>query len=60
MLSLLYPRIIQAKNRIKYRGKRTYSKALLLLTFGMLFWSGIFLVFYRVLFYFKGIDIIGN
>ncbi|MCK7467611.1 MAG: hypothetical protein MZU91_05445 [Desulfosudis oleivorans] len=35
-------------------------KALLLCAVGMLFWAGIFFVFYRVLGYFKGIDVFGG
>jgi ABC-2 type transport system permease protein len=59
-LSLLYPKFTQFKNRIKYKGEGAYIKAFLLFMFGMLFWAGIFVVFYRVLFYFKGIDIFGE
>lgn len=58
--SLLYPKITQWKNSITFRGRNAFVKVLLLTVFGMLFWAGIFTVFYRVLFYFRGIDVFGT
>lgn len=59
-LRLLYPKYIQFKNRLQYRQENAYVKAFLLFVFGILFWAAIFIIFYRVLFYFKSIDIFGN
>ncbi|MBN2106173.1 MAG: hypothetical protein JW832_02025 [Deltaproteobacteria bacterium] len=36
-----------------------YGKTLIMGFFGILFWAAIFIVFYRVLAYFKGIEIVG-
>ena len=59
-LGLLYPKITQIKNRIKFKGEGSYFRALLMACFGIAFWSGIFFVFFRVLTYFKGIDVFGD
>ena len=59
MMKLLYPRIAQIRNRLKHRDRRTYAKTLIMGFFGILFWAAIFVVFYRVLAYFKGIEIVG-
>ena len=60
IIGLLYPKFLQLKNRIKYRGKGAYVKALLFGLFGLFFWAGIFTVFCRVLYYFKDIDVLGD
>ena len=57
---LLYPRIARFKNALKYRSDSTYVKAFLMFVFGLLFWAAIFVIFYRVLYYFKGIDVFGD
>lgn len=59
-LGILYPKIIQFKNRIKFKGEGSYTKALLMAGFGMAFWAGTFVVFYRVLAYFRSIDVFGD
>ncbi len=59
-LGLLYPKITQIKNRIKFKNEGSYFRALLMTAFGLAFWAGIFFVFFRVLTYFKGIDVFGN
>jgi len=60
MLNFLYPKLLQIKNRITFKGEGSYTKLLLLVVFGLLFWAGIFIVFYRVLHYFQGIDVFGD
>ena len=59
-MNLLYPRLAQLRNRLKYRDRRTFIKILLMGCLGILFWAAIFIVFYRVLAYFKGIEIVGT
>ncbi|MCX5900944.1 MAG: hypothetical protein NTX06_09465, partial [Proteobacteria bacterium] len=58
-MNLLYPRLAQLRNRLKYRDRRTFIKILLMGCLGIVFWAAIFIVFYRVLAYFKGIEIVG-
>lgn len=60
VLCLLYPKFIGFKNRIQSGGGSFLVKVLLLLVFGLLFWSGIFVVLYRVLVYFRGIEVFGD
>ena len=61
VLTLLKPRIWQIRNRglSKENGRRS-ARILLLGSFGLLFWCGIFAVSWRVLVYFKGIEDIGD
>ena len=61
VLTLLKPRIWQIRNRshAKDNGRRS-ARMLLLGSFGLLFWCGIFAVSWRVLVYFKGIEDIGD
>ena len=59
-LGLLYPKITQIKNRIKFKGKRSHLRVLLMSACGFAFWSCIFFIFFRVLTYFKGIDVFGD
>jgi ABC-2 type transport system permease protein len=61
VLTLFKPRIWPIKNRglSKANGKSS-TRFLLLGTFGLLFWCGIFAVSWRVLVYFKGIEDIGD
>lgn len=58
--NLLYPKFTQIANRIKYRGKGSVVKAFLAALFGLFFWAGIFIIFCRVLYYFRGIDVFGD
>jgi ABC-2 type transport system permease protein len=60
MMKLLYPRFAQMRNRLKHRDRRLYLKTLIMGFFCAIFWAAIFIVFYRVLAYFKGIDIVGS
>jgi ABC-2 type transport system permease protein len=61
VLTLLKPRIWPLRNRglSKANGKGG-ARFLLLGSFGLLFWCGIFAVSWRVLVYFKGIEDIGD
>jgi ABC-2 type transport system permease protein len=59
-MKLLYPKLAQIRNRLKRRNRQAYAKTMLMGFFGMLFWAAIFFVFYRVLAYFKGIEIVGS
>jgi len=61
ILTLFKPRIWPLKNRglSKANGKGG-ARLILLGTFGLLFWCGIFAVSWRVLIYFKGIEDIGD
>jgi ABC-2 type transport system permease protein len=61
VLTLLKPRIWHVRNRgaSKANGRRG-ARLLLLGSFGLLFWCGIFAVSWRVLAYFKGIEDIGD
>ncbi len=56
---LLYPKILQNKNRLTAGKNRSRAKALIIGFLGLFFWAVIFLVFYRVLGYFKSIDVLG-
>ncbi|MFC1591114.1 hypothetical protein ACFL43_01180 [Thermodesulfobacteriota bacterium] len=60
IVRLLYPKMTQVKNRLKFRSERAGVKAFLLACIGLIFWGGVFLIFYRVLSYFNSIDVIGN
>jgi ABC-2 type transport system permease protein len=61
VITLLKPRIWPLKNRGLSNGNSKSSARLLLLgSFGLLFWCGIFAVSWRVLIYFKGIEDIGD
>ena len=60
MMDLVYPRIAQIRNQLKQRDRSIYVKTLIVGFFGLLFWAAIFIVFYRVLAYFKGIEIVGD
>ncbi len=61
IITLLRPRITSIRNGdlLRSRGSR-FFKLLLLGTIGTLFWGGLFAVSLRVLFYFKGIEEIGD
>ncbi len=61
ILTLFKPRIWPLKNRgiTKANGKSS-ARFLVLGSFGLLFWCGIFAVSWRVLVYFKGIEDIGD
>ena len=59
VLTLLKPRILPLKNRGRSNGNSS-ARFLLLGSFGLLFWGGIFAVSWRVLIYFKGIEDIGD
>ena len=58
-MKLLYPKFTQLRNLVKFRKQGAWAKTLCMAVFGLLFWAAIFLVAYRVLSYFKAIDIVG-
>jgi ABC-2 type transport system permease protein len=61
VLTLLKPRIWPLKNRgLSKANGNSNARLFLLGSFGLLFWSGIFAVSWRVLVYFKGIEDIGD
>ncbi len=49
----------QLKNRVLHTDRSMPLKVLLIAVFGLLFWGVVFFIFYRVLIYFKGIDVLG-
>ena len=61
IITLLRPRFFSIKNGSRSRDKRNgYLKLLLLGSFGLVFWAGLFAISLRVLYYFKGIEQIGD
>jgi ABC-2 type transport system permease protein len=61
VLTLLRPRLISLKNGGHATNKNARLMKLLLLgTVGVLFWGGLFAISWRVLYYFKGIEEIGD
>ena len=56
ILALLKPRLWSFRNGSHAKdAKNSRLKGLLLGTVGLLFWAGIFVIFYRVLVYFQGV-----
>jgi ABC-2 type transport system permease protein len=60
VLTLLKPRIWGFRHRLHGRTEARTWVGLLLAIAGLLFWAGIFAVFYRVLAYFQGIEGFGD
>lgn len=61
VLSLIRPRLQAAGNALKKSTRRNRRFRLLLLSgFGLLFWAGVFTIFYRVLSYFKRVEGFGD
>ncbi|RLA94770.1 MAG: hypothetical protein DRG25_01790 [Deltaproteobacteria bacterium] len=59
-LLLLYPRLQSFKHRARSSITKEAIKPAILSFIGIIFWSGIFFIFYRVLAYFQGIEILGD
>jgi len=59
-MRLIHPKILQFKNGLLTARRDACVKVFLLVVFGSFFWVGIFAVFYRILFYFRGIEIFGE
>ncbi len=57
---LLNPTFLSFKNRISAQSKAQRLRVYLLILLGLVFWVGIFIVFYRVLVYFQGTEIVGD
>ena len=55
VLTLLKPRIWAFRHRLQGRLEGRAWVRILLALIGLLFWTGIFAVFYRVLHYFQGV-----
>jgi len=60
VLTLLAPRWWGLKNVCRLGGRRTLVKAGSLLAITLGFWVGIFIIFYRVLRYFQGVEELGD
>lgn len=58
--SLFYPRWAQMVNRIRRGGRRGTVRALVIGIMGLLFWTAIFIGFYRVLQYFNSVPVFGS
>lgn len=59
-MTLLYPKYVTVKNMLTMHGRRPLLQAMVLCSIGALFWIFLFMVFYRVLDYFQGIDVLGG
>jgi len=59
-MNLLYPKYLQCKNSLFLQRRTTLLQAVVLFCVGILFWAGLFIVFYRVLVYFQSIEVLGN
>lgn len=57
---LLYPKIAGLRNRLRLRDRSVVVKLTVGITLGLCFWAGIFIAFYRVLVYLKGIEALGD
>ncbi len=57
---LFYPQVVGLKNRVATRNRAAMLRLAVALTLAVLFWGGIFTVFYRVLTYFKSIELLGD
>mgnify|MGYP005833915393 FL=1 len=57
---LFYPQVVGFKNRITARNRAAIIRLVIALVLAVLFWAGIFTVFYRVLAYFKSIELLGD
>ncbi len=57
---LLNPTLISFKNRIFAQSKAQRLRAYFLILLGLVFWVGIFIVFYRILVYFQSTEYVGD
>ena len=57
---LLSPRIIELKNSLFNPERQSVKKTVFMVIIGLSFWSGLFILSSRVLFYFQSIDVIGD
>lgn len=56
---LLYPACVQLKNTFARRQEGATARACVIAGVGVLFWGVVFFLFYRVLLYFHGIEVLG-
>ena len=60
LFSLLLVRLLSLKHRMKsFRGNEVIKPVIFFLI-GLVFWTGTFIIFYRVLGYFQGIELLGD
>ena len=57
---ILYPRLQCLKHRVGRPIRKEAIKPAIFFVLGLVFWSGTFLIFYRVLDYFQGIESLGD
>ena len=57
---LLYPHIQSLKHRVRSPSRKDVIKPAILSFIALIFWSGTFIIFYRVLAYFQGIESLGD
>jgi len=61
ILSLLRPRILSAINGLRpNNGKSNWPRFFMYGSLGIIFWTGTFIIFYRVLFYFQSVQDFGD
>jgi ABC-2 type transport system permease protein len=60
IITLMKPRFLTLKNSGRSGSGGGWLKHFILAGFGALFWAGIFILTYRMLFYFRGIEQIGD
>lgn len=61
ILSLLRPRILSTINSLRPNNEKSnWSRIFMYGALGIFFWTGTFIIFYRVLFYFQSVQDFGN
>jgi ABC-2 type transport system permease protein len=60
VLCLLYPKIAGMRNRLRAGNRGVQARLAIGVVLGLGFWAGIFVAFYRVLVYLKGIEGLGD
>jgi ABC-2 type transport system permease protein len=58
-MTILYPKIAQLRNLVRRRDRSSGVRAAVMALLGLLFWAAVFLLCYRILAYFRGIDVVG-
>jgi ABC-2 type transport system permease protein len=60
-ISLLKPRVLSSINNLRHGNrKNNWSRIFMFGTMGLVFWIGIFIIFYKVLFYFHSVQDFGD
>lgn len=61
VLSLLRPRLLTAINSLRPKNRKSnWPRFFMFGSLGLVFWTGTFVIFYRILFYFQSIQDFGN